>query len=423
MAKLDTARQGERLRADASARPSRPLRVASVARNWTIGGDERRLHETALAMAAIPSAVEHTVFTLNDTKLLTDEEQKRWGSMLRAYGDAGIEVVELASTVDMRTPRDALEVLRLVRRLASEFRIRGIQVVDARMGLGGLLGIPAAKLARVPVTTLTLYYTRLYEGWFKSVLGQACVAGTDAVISDAQATLDDFADWRLVPRAPLVRIRNGFRIEGSRLDRAAAREALELPFDDDATVVGQVSWIYPRKGWETFIDAAQKVVEVRPDVRFVGVGFLDEGHRWYMEELEARVVRAGLSEHLVWRSYPGAIADVHAAIDVFTHLSLEDSQPMAIHEAMAAGSPTIVSDLSGTVEIVTDGETGLVAGAGSAAEAAKCMLALIDDPARAQELAEAGVRRFRDEHSPENLAESHLRLYRELLAQKAAGGR
>lgn len=401
--------------------PERAIRVASVTRNWVIGGDERRLWETSLAMAAIPGAVEQVIFVLNDESVLSESERARWAAMRDDYRRAGIEVVELGSGVDMRTPGDLWEVARLVRRLVVELRRRGVQVVDARMGLGGLVALPAARLARVPVATLTTYYTSLYDGPYRYPLGQASVAMSDAVISDAQATLDDFAGWRLSRRAELVRIRNGFTATPSTLERAAARAALGIP-EHWQTVVGQVSWVVPRKGWEVFIDSAAEVVAVRPDVGFIGVGHVGEGGRDFLAGLERRVRDAGLADHLHLVSYPGPVADVHRAVDVFTHLSLKDSQPMAIHEAMAAGTPTVVSGLPGNVEVVTDGVTGLVVEPGSARAAAKAILELVDDPARAAELGAASRARFEAEHTPQVLARSHVELYRRLLAAVERSG-
>jgi glycosyltransferase involved in cell wall biosynthesis len=406
----------------AGDQPARAVRVASVARNWLIGGDERRLWETSIAMAAQDGAVEQTLFVLNTDQNLTTPERSRWARMRESYLDAGIEVVEIGSDVDMRNLRQLREVAGVVRRLAGEFRRRGIQVVDARTGLCGLVGLLAARLGGVPVTTLTTYYTDSYDGPLRYPLGQLTVALSDAIISDAQATLDDFSEWRWSTRAELVRIRNGFTAQESSLDRAEARTSLGIP-EEWGTVVGQVSRILRRKGWEVFIDAAAQVAEVNPDVRFIGVGFVVDENREYMNSLLERVESLGMTERLRFCSYPGSVADVHKAIDVFTHLSTIDSQPMAIHEAMAAASPTVVSGLSGNREIVEHRRSGLVADPGSAQSAAAAILELVDDPAFARALGQEARQRFLSHHSPEMLARSHIDLYHHLLEESGHRGR
>lgn len=383
----------------------RRLRVASVARIASIGGDENRLLQTALSRD--PARVDQCVLIIDPEEGLSERERGRWADMRRAYADAGVEVVDLCGAP-----------VAVAARLRNELRRRRIDVLDARMGRPVTLGLPAARAAGVPVATFTTYYTSLFDPPFRYLVGQAVVAGVDAIISDARATLDDFERWRWSPRAELALIRNGILPVVSTLRRDQARAALGLPDTPGLRIVGQVSRVIPRKAFDVFLRAARLAVDVEDDLAFAAVGFVAEDDRVHHEELLALRDELGLRDHVHFLAHPGPVGDVYAALDVFAHLSYADSSPFAIHESMSAGMPSVISALPGNRELVDDGATGLLVPAGDAAAAAAAMLRLVRDPALADRLGRAAADRFVERHQPHQMAAAHLELWERLLRAK-----
>ena len=383
----------------------RRLRVASVARIASIGGDENRLLQTALSRD--PARVDQCVLIIDPEEGLSERERGRWADMRRAYADAGVEVVDLCGAP-----------VAVAARLRNELRRRRIDVLDARMGRPVTLGLPAARAAGVPVATFTTYYTSLFDPPFRYLVGQAVVAGVDAIISDARATLDDFERWRWSPRAELALIRNGILPVVSTLRRDQARATLGLPDTPGLRIVGQVSRVIPRKAFDVFLRAARLAVDVEDDLAFAAVGFVAEDDRAHHEELLALRDELGLRDHVHFLAHPGPVGDVYAALDVFAHLSYADSSPFAIHESMSAGMPSVISALPGNRELVDDGATGLLVPAGDAAAAAAAMLRLVRDPALADRLGRAAADRFVERHQPHQMAAAHLELWERLLRAK-----
>ena len=66
--------------------------------------------------------------------------------------------------------------------------------------------------------------------------------------------------------------------------------------------------------------------------------------------------------------------------------------PNALIEALAAGVPTVTSELSGIPELIEDGITGLLAKQGDPQDLRRALKRVLEDPAAAVERAEAGRR-------------------------------
>lgn len=85
-----------------------------------------------------------------------------------------------------------------------------------------------------------------------------------------------------------------------------------------------------------------------------------------------------------------SMTDVLVAPSVPTPDGRREGIPVVLMEAMAAGVPTVASDLSGIPELVIDGETGLLTPPGDSAAIADALTRLARDPALRRELAALG---------------------------------
>ena len=89
---------------------------------------------------------------------------------------------------------------------------------------------------------------------------------------------------------------------------------------------------------------------------------------------------------------------------------------MAILEAMAAGLPVVAGNDGGVAALVAEGETGLLATAGSAADFAAKAEQLLDDPASCRQMGEAARQKAVRQHSLSAAAETLGRLLAEAVA-------
>lgn len=145
----------------------------------------------------------------------------------------------------------------------------------------------------------------------------------------------------------------------------------------DFLFVGRLS---PEKGAEIFAEAA-RIAGVRPV--FVGDGPS-------AEELKARYPEAAF---LGWKP-PEEVLDLMRGARALVFPSVwYEGQPLTVYEALALGTPVIVSDACAGREAVADGETGFWFRSGDAAALAARLTALSDDTL-ARRMSEAAHARY-----------------------------
>ncbi len=151
-----------------------------------------------------------------------------------------------------------------------------------------------------------------------------------------------------------------------------------------APLVGMIGVLAPWKGQEIFIQAARRVLDVRPDTRFLIVGddvYDTAGHGGRRQELERMAAGLGLSDALRFTGFVDEeIADAYAALDLAVHASTRP-EPFGrvVIEAMAAGKPIIAADDGGVPEIIRHGENGWLTPPGDVEALALAILKLLED--------------------------------------------
>lgn len=176
---------------------------------------------------------------------------------------------------------------------------------------------------------------------------------SDAAVAVSRATkvqLDE--DLGLDPTV-LTLVPNGIPVRPG--DRQKLRA--ELGLAEGELLVLSVGSLIPRKGHKTVLEA-MKILKnegfERP-FRFAvaGRGELKESLVQWANEL-------GVGSQFTLLGVRNDIPDVQAAADIFVMPSLWEGLPLAVLEAMLAGSAIIATSASGIPEAITDNEHGLL---------------------------------------------------------------
>ena len=168
---------------------------------------------------------------------------------------------------------------------------------------------------------------------------------------------------------------------------ASVRRELGIPAD--APCVGIVGHV---QGWKGQLLVAEAVARARrriPELRCLIVGGVHRLGAEYAERLKERVAAADLAGHVILAGARRDVAACMDAMDVVVHASNREPFGRVLLEAMAANRPVIAPREGGPLEIVSDGETGMLVPPRDADALAAAIVSLLEDPDRRSTMARA----------------------------------
>ncbi len=140
-------------------------------------------------------------------------------------------------------------------------------------------------------------------------------------------------------------------------------------------VIGIVARLDPIKDHASFLEAAAGVAAAMPAARFVCVG---NGEPVYTASLKTRATALGLDSRLLWAGARHDMSAVYNALDVNVLCSIGEGMPNVLGEAMACGTPCVVTDAGDSALVV--GDTGPVVPVRAPRELAAAMIELAGAP-------------------------------------------
>ena len=131
------------------------------------------------------------------------------------------------------------------------------------------------------------------------------------------------------------------------------REALNIPESD--ILVLFIARFTAHKQPLSLIRAFQIAVQSYPQMHLLMVGDGDQ-----KKEAEALIANNEIKNKITLQGFRQDVPDLLAAADIFVLPSLWEGLPIGLLEAMAMGKAVIASKVDGTMEIVKDGENGIL---------------------------------------------------------------
>lgn len=201
-------------------------------------------------------------------------------------------------------------------------------------------------------------------------------------------------------------ILNGVDLE--RFETARAK----LQFKQGAgLIIGFVGRLVPDKGGKILLQAAQRVLNIHPEVTFVFAGDGPCRAEWKQFAEQLRIER-----HVLFAGARNDMPETYASLDVVVLPSLVESMPMCILEGMAAGKPVIATRVGMIPSVITDRINGLLVAPGSVEDLADAIVTVLEDPSYRKQLGMNGQRCIAQRFSAEVMARNYLHHYRQVLA-------
>jgi D-inositol-3-phosphate glycosyltransferase len=250
--------------------------------------------------------------------------------------------------------------------LCSYQRSNGLSydLIHSHYWLSGRAGIVLSRRWGVPhvATFHTLAKTKLRarpgerESALRVSTEKRVMGRSDAVVVSTIYEKEDLVGLYGMPPHKVQVIPAGVDLELFQpIDKAQARGALGL---SEKRVILYVGRIEPLKGLDILLKAVARL-EDRADTRLLIVGGR-HGEDAELERLKTIAAQLGIADMV---SFTGAVKQTllpnyYSAADVFVLPSYYESFGLVALEAMACGTPVVVSRVGGLKSFIRDGETG-----------------------------------------------------------------
>lgn len=274
--------------------------------------------------------------------------------------------------------------------------------VDVLLGLGWHEAVHAARISRRTGVPFVVRYAcsgahgdlaaLRREPELRELLGGAArhVCISEEIEAEARAAG--------LPPERLVSIPNGVDLAAWRREVTPAVIPWRAgPLEPE--VVLFVGRLARQKRVDVLLDAAARVAEGRPGFRLAlaGQGPLRREH-------EVRARSLGLEDRVVFLGVREDVLALHRAARVFVLPSEGEGMPNALLEALAAGTPSVATEVPGTLEVARHEREALLVPAGDSRALAAALERLLSDEALRARLSAAGQARVAERYDVDQSA-------------------
>jgi glycosyltransferase involved in cell wall biosynthesis len=179
----------------------------------------------------------------------------------------------------------------------------------------------------------------------------------------------------------------------------------ELGIPAEAPLIGSVGRLTQQKGYSVLLGAMPEVLRENPLARLLLVG--DGELAGKLRDL-ARDLDIAHAVH-----FAGPRSDIEALLvtmDLFVSSSLWEGLPTVILESMAARIPVVATDVSGTRELVQDGQTGLLIPPAEPLTLARAITQVLQNRDQMGTIVDQAHQRVQD-FSIQRVAAKHVEMY------------
>jgi glycosyltransferase involved in cell wall biosynthesis len=173
--------------------------------------------------------------------------------------------------------------------------------------------------------------------------------------------------------------------------------------------------VIPRKRVLDLVQAFSKIAQQMPSARLRIAGEYSS-ERAYVEEVRNLISTTNLEDrvHLLGSLSEDAVLCEFAGCDVLALPSIQETTPMVIAQAMAAGKPVVATPVGGVAEMVSDGETGFLVDVGDVDGLADALLRLLQNPSLRAHIGRSGHKFAMENYHADTVARRTYEVYRRI---------
>jgi glycosyltransferase involved in cell wall biosynthesis len=350
------------------------------------------LYGADIMLLQVVTGLDRALFT---PIVILPEDMRHVGLLFAELTARGIECMHLPIAIVRRRYLKPAGVLPFVISLVrGTWAIRGLaKQRNVRLIHGFTFAVIAAPLAAFVLQRPLVMHAHeilLRPKALRKLLHFINVRRSDRVICVSVATRQNIVEDQPSAAERILVIHNGLS-PSVPSGRTVAELRVQLGVPQDKPLVGMIGRISPWKGQEIFLKASALVAAENPNCYFISIGGVFDNETQHMERLQQLHQNLKLETVASLHDFIPDAREIMGAFDLFISPSTSpDPFPTVILEAMSAGVPVIASAHGGPLEMVVNGETGLLVPPSDAPALAAAINALLLDPVRRQEMAQRG---------------------------------
>ena len=331
----------------------------------------------------------------------------------------GVRVFALPSLVRRLSFKNDLlafiNIYRLIRRIRPH-------IVHTHTSKAGLLGRLASFLARVPIIIHTPH-GHVFHSYYGPVMTNVFVFAekilsfiTDKITALTNRERDEHLEEGIASIEKYVVIHSGVmldRLMNMSVDAGAVRG--EFGIAQDSNVIGVVGRLVPIKGHKYLVSAAKRIIkEFRNTVFvFVGDGYLSS-------RLERQAESVGVRKNIIFTGWRKDAVEILDLFDILVLPSLNEGMGKVLVEGMALGKPIVASNVGGIIDLVRNGENGILVPPGDSDALGEAILQLLKDKNLSEKLGKNGKAMVYPEFDASVMVKQIDDLYESLLVSNCS---
>ncbi len=358
------------------------MRILQICSAASVGGGERHLADLSNSLS---SGGNEVFVALRPGSPVRKE--------LTEIPDENFEFVSMRGAADVRS---AVKIGRFAERI-------GADIIHAHVARDYPIAAAASRLSgiRYVITRHVLFPLK--------ILHKIVLSGVSGVIAPSHSVYVSLFQSGIFQSKLIGMIEHGI---DSRRFTSVTRE------QHHRFTVGIIGTLTKNKGQDLFLRAARLAVDADPSLRFVIEGQDASRKGGFRKKLVQMIAELGLEEFVRFTGPSEDIAKFLSTLDILVSASRSESFGLVIVEAMMSRLPVIATSSEGAMEIIDNGETGILVPIGDHAEMARAILDLAADRSLRDRLASNGQTEAVKKYSLERMVNETEGFYRDVLAAR-----
>ena len=277
-------------------------------------------------------------------------------------------------------------------------RINHYDIIHVHTAKAGWIGRIVGRLSRVPLVVYTAhdFYFRAFKDGFKRffyiTLEKSASPLSDITLFVSEAVKSEAIKEHINKSNNLVWVGNGIRCDKFEINNNYKHSIRsKYGISTDTPIIGVVARLVGNKGLDIFLKASL-VISIRyPNAKFLICGYGPEE-----ENLRALTEKLNISDKVIFTGHIDSKDDLNhimSNFDVFLFPTRREGLGIVYIEAMVLGIPVVGTRIPPITEIISDGQTGLLADSEDYNAFALSTISLLENQELSQRLSIAGRKR------------------------------